>query len=455
MTYSINVEQFRQHAKQGNLIPVYKEVIADMETPVSAYQKIACPNSFLLESVEGGENLARYSFLGHGDIVDLETLNQFKPVIFPELPRFHGGIVGYFSYDYIRQIEQIPDNNPDQLELPETQFIFAKNLLAFDHVKHKILIIANAHVNGDIDAAYNQAIEDIQILEAKLLEEIKPTTISIDYDTIPNFQSNFTKPEYCRVVEKAKEYIKAGDIFQVVPSQRFATDIKDSPFDIYRKLRIINPSPYMFFFNFENFQLAGSSPEILVRLEGNTATVRPIAGTRPRGDNPEEDLALEQDLLQDEKEKAEHVMLLDLGRNDLGRVCEYDTIHPTEFMIIERYSHVMHLVSNVEGKLQDGKTALDLFRACFPAGTVSGAPKIRAMEIIDEVEPVRRCAYAGSVGYFDFAGNMDTCITIRTIVMKDGKAYIQAGGGIVADSVPETEYEETVNKAKAMMRACI
>ncbi|MFH1429123.1 MAG: anthranilate synthase component I [Candidatus Margulisiibacteriota bacterium] len=453
--YSLTIDQFRDHAQKGNLIPVYKEIIADMETPVSAYHKIACTNSFLLESVEGGENVARYSFIGHGDIVDLDILQQFKPVIFSELPRFHGGVVGYFSYDYIRQIENIPDTNPDELNLPETRFIFAKNLLAFDHVKHKILIISNAFINGSVDDAYKNACSQIDILEKKLLEEIKPTTISINETTEPDFKSNFTKEEYCTVVEKAKEYIKAGDIFQVVPSQRFVTDIKETPFDIYRKLRIINPSPHMFYLNFGDFQIVGSSPEILVRLEKNTATVRPIAGTRPRGKTVEEDLTLEKDLLADEKERAEHVMLLDLGRNDLGRVCEYNTVHPTDIMIIERYSHVMHLVSNVEGQLRKDKTAVDLFRACFPAGTVSGAPKIRAMEIIDELETVRRGAYAGSVGYFDFAGNMDTCITIRTIVIKDGKAYIQAGGGIVADSVPETEYQETVNKAKAMMRACV
>ena len=453
--FSLTLDQFRAQAQHGNLIPVYKEIIADMETPVSAYQKIACPNSFLLESVEGGENLARYSFIGNGDIVSLDILEQFKPVICPELPRFHGGIVGYFSYDYIRQIENIPDTNPDELNLPETQFIFAQNLLAFDHVKHKILIISNAHITDNIENAYHEACKSIEILEKKLLIEIKPTTITINTKTEPHFQSNFTLESYCDVVNQAKEYIKAGDIFQVVPSQRFVTPIKDSPFDIYRKLRVINPSPYMFFLNFGNFQLAGSSPEILVRLEGDTATVRPIAGTRPRGVTPEEDKQFEQNLLADAKERAEHVMLVDLGRNDLGRVCKYDTIHPTEFMIIERYSHVMHLVSNVEGKLQKDKTALDLFRACFPAGTVSGAPKIRAMEIIDELEPVRRNTYAGSVGYFDFAGNMDTCITIRTIVIKDGKAYIQAGGGIVADSVPELEYQETINKAKAMMRACV
>ena len=453
--YSLTLDQFRAHAKNGNLVPVYKEIIADMETPVSAYQKIACPNSFLLESVEGGEKLARYSFIGHGDIVSLDILKQFKPVIFPELPRFHGGIVGYFSYDYIRQIENIPDNNPDELNLPETQFIFAKSILAFDHVKHKIIVISNAHITDNIDQAYHEACSAIDVLEQQLLKETKPTTVTINTDIEPNFQSNFTKESYCTLVNKAKEYIKAGDIFQVVPSQRFVTPIKDSPFDIYRKLRIINPSPYMFFLNFGDFQMAGSSPEILVRLVGYTAIVRPIAGTRPRGVTPEEDKDLEQNLLNDEKEKAEHIMLVDLGRNDLGRVCEYNTVKPTEFMIIERYSHVMHLVSNVEGQLQKDKTAIDLFRACFPAGTVSGAPKIRAMEIIDELEPVRRNTYAGSVGYFDFTGDMDTCITIRTITIKDGKAYIQAGGGIVADSVPELEYQETINKAKAMMRACV
>jgi len=453
--YSLTFQQFSKYAEKGNLIPLYKEIICDTETPVSAYQKIASDNSFLLESVEKGEVLGRYSFLGKGELVDLSILDRFKPVVFEDLPRFHSGIVGYFSYDYIRNIEKIPNKNPDPLNLPETNFIFAKNLLAFDHIKHKIIVISNAIIEGDIKKAYENACQEIDKLEKELSKKIQPTHISIDNknSSSPIFKSNFTKEQYYKIVEKAKSYIKDGDIFQVVPSQRFETTLSSNPFDIYRKLRIINPSPYMFYINFGDFQLVGASPEILVRLENKIATVRPIAGTRPRGKTKEEDNKNEKELLSDKKEKAEHIMLVDLGRNDLGRICNYNSIQVTDLMTIERYSHVMHIVSNVQGKLQKGKTALQVFNACFPAGTVSGAPKIRAMEIIDELEPVRRSIYSGAVGYFDFAGNMDTCIAIRTIVIKNKKAFIQAGGGIVADSNPELEYQETINKAKAMLKA--
>jgi anthranilate synthase component 1 len=356
----------------------------------------------------------------------------------------------------VRRIERLPTDKPDTLELPETFFLFARNLLVFDHVKHKILIISNAFIDKDAAIAYDAALEAINELEDQLLEPLAAEPIQLSTQSkVPEFESNFSKEQFCKAVETAKEYIRAGDIFQVVPSQRFSIKLEDKPFNIYRKLRIINPSPYMFFIDMGDFQLVGSSPEILVRLEDRVATVRPIAGTRPRGSDELEDKRLEKELLADKKEIAEHVMLVDLGRNDLGRVCDYGSVQPAELMAIERYSHVMHIASEVRGTVLAEKTAIDVLNACFPAGTVTGAPKIRAMEIIDELEPERRGLYAGAIGYFDFAGNMDTCIAIRTMVLKDQMAYLQAGAGIVADSVPEVEYTETVNKAQAMMRACL
>ena len=484
--YYPSLEDFREKAQHGNLIPVYKPILADMETPVSAFYKIeASDYAFLLESVEGGENLARYSFLSSapsillrsignqvriddlrtGKTVEMESedplealeelMTRYQPVDVEGLPRFHGGAVGYLSYDMVRFVEALPDDTEDDRELPDCFFMVTDTLLVFDHVNHQIKVVANAHINGDVDEAYAQAIDQIDALIAKLKQPValNPDLIRAGHAGETPVSSNFTKEDYEQVVLRAKEYIAAGDIIQVVPSQRFTVPISVDTFEAYRALRTVNPSPYMYYLKFDGLQIAGASPEMMVRVEDGIAETRPIAGTRPRGTTPTEDEALAAELLADPKERAEHVMLVDLGRNDLGRVCEYDSVRVTEMMAIERYSHVMHIVSHVVGKLHEGKTAFDVIRACLPAGTLSGAPKIRAMEIIDELEPTRRGPYGGAVGYFSFSGAADTAITIRTLVVKDGVAYVQAGGGIVADSVPETEYQETVNKARAVLRA--
>ncbi len=484
----MNYHDFEQKAKDGaNLIPVYKEILADMETPVSAFQKIAidAEYSYLLESVEGGESLGRYSFLGSkpfiifqgkGDTVEvsrngvverfegvdplghlLEFMNEFQSARLPELPRFFGGAVGYIGYDYVRCIEDIPDTNPDTVNLPDVLFVITDTILVFDHVRHTIKVIANVWLkDDDLKKAYQEAIDKIAGIIERLKQplplknEIFPVT-----DVIPeiDIQSNVTKEEFESSVLKAKEYITAGDIFQIVLSQRFQTPVHVDALSLYRALRWVNPSPYMFLLKFGKLSLIGSSPELLVRVDDGIVETRPIAGTRPRGKNKEEDEFYEKDLLADPKELAEHVMLVDLGRNDIGRVCEYNSITLPEFEIIERYSHVMHIVTSVKGKLMQDKNYLDALRACFPAGTVSGAPKVRAMEIIDELETSKRGPYAGCIGYFSFSGNMDTCITIRTMVMSEEKVYVQAGAGIVADSQPEKEYEETRNKAKGMLKA--
>ncbi|MFA4967742.1 MAG: anthranilate synthase component I [Candidatus Margulisiibacteriota bacterium] len=462
------LEEFKKLSKSGNLIPVYKEIVADMETPVSAYKKIEGKNSFLLESVEGGENIARYSFIGANPVKVFKSkkgkdpfpelkkfISQFKPVKIAGVPRFHGGLVGYMSYDIVRFIEKIPDKNPDALKLPDLQFMLTDTILAFDHVKHKILIISNAHVTGNPEKAYKEAVKKIEALEKKLRKPLKSTEFEIPAASKKELkvESNFSQGEFEATVNKAKEYIFAGDIIQVVPSQRFSTKFKGDEFDVYRILRTINPSPYMYYLKFDDVKIAGSSPEVMVRLEGDEAVIRPIAGTRPRGIDEAEDKKMADDLLASEKEKAEHIMLVDLARNDLGRVCEPKSVKVTKMMSIEKYSHVMHIVSNVVGMLKKGMDAFDLLKASFPAGTVSGAPKVRAMEIIDELENVRRGPYAGAIGYFSFSGEMDTCITIRTILFLKGRAYVQAGGGVVADSDPEAEYKETQNKAKGMLKA--
>ncbi len=462
------LEEFIKLSKEGNLIPIYKEIVADMETPVSAYKKIEGDNSFLLESIEGGENIARYSFLGSNPLKILKFsedrdpfpeikkfMAQFKPVKLPGLPRFHGGIIGYFSYDSVRFIEDIPRKNPDELKVPDVQFMYTDTLLAFDHVKHKILIISNAHVKNDPKKAYLEAVSKIKALEKKLKKPLRSTEFEIPQSTKKELKiaSNFKKEEFMAMVDRAKEHIRAGDIIQVVLSQRFSSKFAGSAFNLYRILRTINPSPYMYYLKFGELKLVGSSPEVMVRYEGGRAVIRPIAGTRPRGSDEIEDARMAEELLASEKERAEHIMLVDLARNDLGRVCEPKSVRVTETMAIERYSHVMHIVSNVTGILQKNKDAIDLFMASFPAGTVSGAPKVRAMEIIDELENQKRGPYAGAIGYFSFSGEMDTCITIRTILLSKGKAYIQAGAGIVADSNPESEYEETRNKARGMLKA--
>ncbi|MBU0568216.1 anthranilate synthase component I [bacterium] len=480
--YYPNREEFKKKAEQGNLIPVYKEILADLETPVSAYLKIEKgKHAFLLESVEQGEKLGRYSFLGadpsiifksFGDKITIikdgaveektgdpllclkELMQGFKSVEVEGLPRFYGGAVGYISYDYVRFIEEIPDENPDDLGLPTLFFMVTDSLLVFDHLDHTIKVVANAYLEGDADQAYDKACARIEGIIEKLAEPLRLTAEDAGIlGSGSRLESNFTKEDFEKAVVRAKEYIKAGDIFQVVPSQRFKQKISKEPFYIYRMLRRVNPSPYMFYLKLDDLQVIGSSPEILVRAQGREVELRPIAGTRPRGENEAEDQALIKELLADPKERAEHIMLVDLGRNDIGRVCEYESINYPELMVIEKYSHVMHIASSIKGRLRDGKDAFDLLRAVFPAGTVSGAPKIRAMEIIDELEPARRGPYAGCVGYFSFSGNLDSCIIIRTILVKDGVAYVQSGAGIVADSDPEKEYYETMSKAKAMIKA--
>ena len=484
--YYPSKEEFVRRSQSGNMVPVYRDVLADMETPVSAYRKIARGKySFLLESVEGGEHLARYSFLGtdpflifkskgrdvqiierwRADKIRLDEgkdplhilkdlLARYKWVGDSDLPRFCGGAVGYLGYDMVRFFENLPDSTTDDLDIPDSFFIFTDILVVFDHIKHRMKIVCNPEVGTDPGVTYDLACEKIDEIVARLKETtIPPYQRPTLKSGVLEPSSNVTQEEYEKMVEAAKEYIRAGDIIQVVPSQRFSVPMEVDPFDVYRALRSLNPSPYMYYLCYDDIKLIGSSPEILVTEDRGVVTTRPIAGTRPRGKTEEEDIALEKELLADEKERAEHIQLVDLGRNDLGRVCKYGSVNVDQLMKIERYSHVMHIVSNVRGELADGKDQFDVLRATFPAGTVSGAPKIRAMEIIDELEPTRRATYAGAIGYFSFSGNMDTCITIRTMLVKDGMAYIQAGGGVVSDSVPIMEYKESMNKAGALLKA--
>ena len=482
-----SLDEFKQKAKKGNLIPVYREILADMETPVSAFLKIDDGrHSFLLESMEGGEKWARYSFLGSRPSIVVKSFGRtaevvrngktrkmpfdrdpleiikkvlagYTPVPDPSLPRFYGGAVGFMGYDVVRFFEELPEREKNGLNTPDIFFMITDTIVIFDNITHRIKVVSNAHVNGrSAEAAYKEATAKINRLVRRLKAGVKgqgPKGKGWGKTKAHMLTSNFTQPQYEQAVLRAKEYIKAGDIFQVVPSQRFETKINIEPYEIYRALRLINPSPYMYFLRCGSATVVGASPEVMVRLEGGRIDLRPIAGTRKRGLTEEEDQALGAELLADPKERAEHIMLVDLGRNDVGRVSEPGSVSVSELMVIERYSHVMHIVSNVRGRLPPGKDSYDVIRACFPAGTVSGAPKIRAMQIIDELEPTKRGPYAGAVGYFGFSGNMDTCITIRTLVIKDKTAYIQAGGGVVADSDPAAEYQETVNKAKAMMRA--
>ncbi|MHB0913320.1 MAG: anthranilate synthase component I [Armatimonadota bacterium] len=484
--YFPSKEEFVRRSERGNLVPVYREVLADMETPVSAYRKIARgEHSFLLESVEGGERLARYSFIGtdpflvmrsKGREVEIvqqgradktrladgqdplhvlkDLLARYKWVDDPNLPRFCGGAVGYMAYDMVRFFEKLPDNTVDDLSIPDSFFVFTDVLVVFDHLKHKIKVVCTPEIGSDPGATYDLAAEKIEEIVRRLRQTTLPISSAGPTEPEPSSPtSNMTQGEYEAMVEAAKKYIAAGDIIQIVPSQRLSVELKADPFDVYRALRSLNPSPYMYYLSYGDIRLIGTSPEILVTEDRGTVTTRPIAGTRPRGRTEEEDQALEVELLADEKERAEHIMLVDLGRNDIGRVCRYGTVQVDELMIIERYSHVMHIVSNVRGQLAPDKDQFDVLRATFPAGTVSGAPKIRAMEIIDELEPTKRGTYAGAIGYFSFSGNMDTCITIRTILVKDGVAYMQAGGGVVADSVPAGEYRESMNKAGALVKA--
>ena len=468
--YYPNLEEVKKLRDRGNTVPVYRELVADLETPVSAFLKInRGGNSFLLESVEGGQRIARYSFIGtepykivktegeeDTDPLPLieEELNKYSIVPLDGLPRFAGGAVGYLAYEAVNRFEKLPSPEKDPLGLPEALFMFVDTMLVFDHVTHRIRILSHVHLDGDIDEEYRKAVERIEELAHRLSQPLPPGRAHKNKTKEENnLSSNISKQEFEKSVNRIKEYITAGEAIQVVLSQRLAQKTDAEPFAIYRALRSINPSPYMFFLDFKDFHIIGASPEILVRVEDGVVMTRPLAGTRQRGKTPQEDLKLEQELKQDEKERAEHIMLVDLGRNDIGRVSQPGTVAVSELMEVERYSHVMHLVTHVQGKMRDDTSAVDALRACFPAGTVSGAPKVRAMQIIAGLEPEKRGPYAGAAGYFSFSGNMDMAIAIRTMVVRDGVAYTQAGCGIVYDSVPEKEYEETMNKARALLKA--
>ena len=491
MSCTPSKQAFLEKARQGNLIPVWREVLADQETPVSAYERVrralrddrTLPVSFLLESVEGGEHIARYSFIGgrpravfratgrevelstadgrrevFHDVDPLDTLRahmaRYCAVPDPALPRFFGGAVGFAGYDAVAQFERVPLRPSASTPWPDMVFAITDTLLIFDRVRHSVKLVANAFVEGDPGAAYDAAVERLEELGRCLTEPIPHYLIDLrDVPPPADCQSNMTPAAFRESVHRAKEYIRAGDIIQTVLSQRFSVEQRGEALDVYRALRSINPSPYMFCLDFGDRALVGASPEIHVRCENGVAEIRPIAGTRPRSDDPAEDERLAAELLADPKERAEHIMLVDLGRNDLGRVCRFGSVRVPELMVIERYSHVMHIVSDVIGDLAPGRDVYDVFKASFPAGTVSGAPKIRAMEIIAELEPERRGPYAGAVGYFSFTGNLDSCITIRTAWLEKGRAWVQAGAGIVADSDPEREYEETRNKARGVLAA--
>lgn len=496
--YTPSLEQFLKLSDKGNLIPVYRELNADLDTPVSAYLKVCRGDySFLFESVEGREKIARYSFLGNNPSLIFQTrgrevrinypfkkknlaftaggtpldeikkiMRHYRAVGLPELPRFYGGLVGYIGYDTVRFFEELPEKNPDELKLPDTLLILADTLLIFDRLKQKIIIVSNCllpekkkRVAGrEKIALYLKAVKKIESLQKQFNAPFPASSpgARCRRQRAGVISSNFTKGQFCRIVKAAKEYIKKGDIIQVVLSQRLKIRLKKNPFEVYRALRNLNPSPYMFFLKFNKVSLVGASPEMLVRCEEGLIQTRPIAGTRPRGKTEKEDSRFQKELLGDRKEKAEHLMLVDLSRNDLGRVSLTGRVFLSEFMKVEKYSHVMHLVSEVRGTLDKKRfDVYDVLRAVFPAGTVTGSPKIRAMEIIEELENIRRGPYAGCVGYFSFSHNLDTCIAIRTIMIKDGYAYIQAGAGIVADSLPGKEYAESLNKAKAMVEAVV
>ncbi|MDP6302392.1 MAG: anthranilate synthase component I [SAR202 cluster bacterium] len=473
--YYPTLEQVKESAGTANLVPIHREISADLETPVSAYLKIAKPPySFLLESVEGGEHIGRYSFIGteptkvfktgegeeYGQIDPLipieEELAKYRLAEFPDAERFNGGAVGYVSYDAVRYFEKLPTPDVDTIGVPESIFMLTSTFVVFDHLRHRMRVVSHAFLDGDgdVDAAYAAAVERIDEIAARFESPVQVPNAAVG-DGVKGTENemNMTTDYYNDMVAKTREYIINGDVIQTVVGQRTARRTDAHPFQIYRALRAINPSPYMYYLELDGFQVVGASPEMLVQVENGTVSVHPIAGTRRRGKDEAEDLALEEDLRTDEKEQAEHIMLLDLGRNDVGRVSKPGTVNVSQVMDIERYSHVIHLVSHVTGELRDGMSIYDALRSCFPAGTVSGAPKIRAMEIVAELEPDRRGVYAGAVGYFDFAGNMDTAIAIRTLVVKGGYAYAQAGGGVVYDSTAENEYMETVHKVAATLRA--
>jgi anthranilate synthase component 1 len=482
-------DSFCAQARSGRPIPLVREVLADFDTPLAIFRKLDDGrDAFLYESVEADEKWGRFSFIGIGararfssraGVVEIETpaglrrielpadrsvdpldhlrtlLGDLAPLELPGLPRFASGAVGYLAYDWVRYVEQLPDSNPDELEIPDCRFTFPETLLVHDWKEQRVSIVHPVAVDesSDPERAWEAGCARVDAVVEQLLRPTAPEPEPKPSAAAVEVRSNLTPEQYHRVVERCREYIRAGDVFQVVPSQRLSLPLEADPFQIYRALRVINPSPYLFFLRCGDHVVLGSSPEILVRLEDGEIILRPIAGTRPRGATEAEDRAHEASLLADPKELAEHLMLVDLGRNDVGRVAEVGSVHVDEFQVIERYSHVMHIVSNVRGRIRADRDAIDLLRATFPAGTLSGAPKVRAMEIIDELEPTRRGLYGGCVGYIDHRGNMDTCIAIRTLVAKDGRIHVQAGGGIVADSDPETEYHETLHKARALLRA--
>jgi anthranilate synthase component 1 len=486
MPHFPDFQTFARLARDTDLVPVYRRLVNDALTPVTAFHKIdrgdcAC----LFESVVGGERVGRYSFLtaepylvieAHEKTVSITTpagseqfdcddplaelerrVRSVRAATLPDLPPFTSGAVGYAGYDVVRYCENLPNAPQDDRQLPDMSFAFYDHMVVFDHINKTMVVVAMAHVdNEDVEASYQDACRRVDRLVEQLSDEhssLRPADIDTAGGVTTAYTSNFDQQEFEAAVEQCVEYIRAGDIFQVVISQRLQLTIRTHPFEIYRTLRVVNPSPFMFYLRSPSVTLVGSSPEIMVRVEDGEVTVRPLAGTRHRGASEEEDRALAEDLLADPKERAEHVMLVDLGRNDVGRVAQYRSVQISDVMVIERYSHVMHITSNVTGQLAEGTTAFDALRSCLPAGTVSGAPKVRAMEIIDEIEPHRRGPYAGAVGYVDFCGNMDTCIALRTIVIKGDQAYVQAGAGIVADSVPENEYHETLNKARGLLKA--
>lgn len=487
----ISFEEFKELTSQGNVIPLFDEILADTETPVSVYLKVRdeSPYSFLLESIEGGEKIGRYSFIGfnpfsnfiirgsqfqiqsrHPDVTVLPKLvegitdpveglkkifSHYKTAVVEGLPRLASGAIGYFGYETVQLIENIPSAKLDELKLDDSLLMFLDTLFVFDNVKRKLLIVSNAYVpahasESELKTEYEKAVSEIQKMK-QILRKI--VSAEMQRSVVGTMEQAVSKFEYEKMVEKSIAYIVEGDIFQVLPSHRMKRKYDGDPFAVYRMLRVINPSPYMYYFSLNGLCIAGSSPELLVRVENGIVETRPLAGTRRRGKNEEEDIALAKDLLSDPKELAEHLMLIDLGRNDIGRISEFGNVDVTEYMVIEKYSHVMHIVSNVKGRLKKGLSAIDAFFSCFPAGTLSGAPKIRAMEIIAELEPVKRGIYGGAIGYLDFSGNLDSCIAIRTTIIKDGYAYFQAGAGIVYDSVPEKEYLETLMKMDAVIRA--
>jgi len=483
--YAPDIETFEKLSREGNLIPLYREILADIETPVSVFAKLRDQSyAFLLESVEGGEKWGRYTFLGtnprlifrvKGPEIEIEEqgnksrfahqgdplrflreiLQRYTPVTVEGLPRFYGGAVGYLGYEMVNYFERLPASAEDDLHTDEAVFLVTDTLILFDRVRHTIKVVACVHLDGEqaLETLYQEAVGKIEAMIDLLQAPAIPPLPSPPAPAALDFKANMTPEAFRNSVERAKEYIRAGDIIQVVLSQRFAAQTPPEPIDLYRAVRFVNPSPYLFFLKLEDLVLIGSSPEVMVRLEEGIVELKPIAGTRPRGKTEQEDRRLADELLEDPKERAEHVMLVDLGRNDLGRIARTGSVQITQLMLIERYSHVMHIVSSIQAQLDDGRDAFDVLKATFPAGTLTGAPKIRAMEIIDELEPVRRGPYGGAVGYFSFSGNMDFCITIRTMLLNEGKLYLQAGAGVVADSDPQAEYEETVNKAAGMRQA--